>query len=205
MRGRSVEIPSLIQPKTCQTFSTSRYNPGMLTAAIALFALVSAQVRIPDVPFLATPDDVVDRMLDMAKVGPGDVVYDLGCGDGRIVIAAARKFGARGVGVDINPVRIAEANENARKAGVENLVTFRVQDVMETDVSEATVVALYMLAEINVKLRPRLTIQLRPGARIVSHTFGIGDWEPEQVVTFKDKMGTMRTLYRWTADGKIRP
>ena len=177
----------------------------MLTAAIALFALVSAQVRIPDVPFLATPDDVVDRMLDMAKVGPGDVVYDLGCGDGRIVIAAARKFGARGVGVDINPVRIAEANENARKAGVENLVTFRVQDVMETDVSEATVVALYMLAEINVKLRPRLTIQLRPGARIVSHTFGIGDWEPEQVVTFKDKMGTMRTLYRWTADGKIRP
>ena len=177
----------------------------MLTAAIALFALVSTQVRIPDVPFLATPDDVVDRMLDMAKVGPGDVVYDLGCGDGRIVIAAARKFGARGVGVDINPVRIAEANENARKAGVENLVTFRVQDVMETDVSEATVVALYMLAEINVKLRPRLTIQLRPGARIVSHTFGIGDWEPEQVVTFKDKMGTMRTLYRWTADGKIRP
>ena len=205
LRGRSVEIPSLIQPKTCRNFSTSRYNPGMLTAAIALFALVSTQVRIPDVPFLATPDDVVDRMLDMAKVGPGDVVYDLGCGDGRIVIAAARKFGARGVGVDINPVRIAEANENARKAGVENLVTFRVQDVMETDVSEATVVALYMLAEINVKLRPRLTIQLRPGARIVSHTFGIGDWEPEQVVTFKDKMGTMRTLYRWTADGKIRP
>ena len=177
----------------------------MLTAAIALFALVSPQVRIPDVPFLATPDDVVDRMLDMAKVGPGDVVYDLGCGDGRIVIAAARKFGARGVGVDINPVRVAEANENARKAGVENLVTFRVQDVMETDVSEATVVTLYMLAEINVKLRPRLTVQLRPGARIVSHTFGIGDWEPEQVVTFKDKMGTMRTLYRWTADGKIRP
>lgn len=177
----------------------------MLTAAIALFALVSTQVRIPDVPFLATPDDVVDRMLDMAQVGPGDVVYDLGCGDGRIVIAAARKFGARGVGVDINPARITEANENARKAGVEHLVTFRVQDVMETDVSEATVVTLYMFAEINVKLRPRLTIQLRPGARIVSHTFGIGDWEPEQVVTFKDKMGTMRTLYRWTADGKMRP
>lgn len=177
----------------------------MVAAVLALFTLLAPQVRIPDVPFLATPDDVVDRMLTMAKVGPNDVIYDLGCGDGRIVIAAAKKYGARGVGVDINPARILEANENARTAGVEKLVTFRVQDVMETDVSEASVVALYMFAEINVKLRPNLTRQLKPGSRIVSHSFAMGDWAPDQVVTFRDEGGTLRTLYLFTADGAFRP
>lgn len=169
----------------------------MLNAFLALFTLFQTALpaRIPDVPFVTTPDDVVDRMLTMAKVGKGDVVYDLGCGDGRIVIAAARKYGARGVGVDINPQRIVEANENARKAGVQDLVTFRVEGVFDTDVHEATVVTLYMLAEINVKLRPKLTAQLRPGSRIVSHTFGIGDWEPAQVMNFTDEMGTKRTLF----------
>lgn len=144
-------------------------------------------------------------MLTLAKVGPDDVVYDLGSGDGRIVITAAQKFGTRGVGVDIDPARIAESEDNARKAGVERLVTFKLQDALKTDVSEATVITLYMLSAINVKLRPILTSQLRPGARIVSHSFAMGDWEPEHVDTFRDAAGTVRTLYLWTADGKVRP
>ena len=159
----------------------------------------------PRAPFVATPYDVVDRMLTLAKVGPSDVVYDLGSGDGRIVIAAAQKFGARGVGVDIEPARIAESEENARRAGVERFVTFKLQDALQTDVSDASVVTLYMLSAINVKLRPILTRQLRPGARIVSHSFAMGDWEPEHVETFRDATGTVRTLYLWTADGKVRP
>ena len=144
-------------------------------------------------------------MLVLAGVGPTDVVYDLGSGDGRIVIAAAQKFGARGVGVDIEPERIAESEDNARRAGVERLVTFRLQDALKTDVSDATVVTLYMLSAINVKLRPILTAQLRPGARIVSHNFAMGDWQPQHVETFRDATGTMRTLYLWTADGTARP
>ena len=163
-----------------------------------------AQVRSL-APYQATPPDVVDRMLTLARVGPGDVVYDLGCGDGRIVIAAARKFGARGVGVDIDPDLIAKAQAAARAAGVEDRVEFRVQDALTVDVSDASVVSLFLLAASNVKLRPILTTQLRPGARIVSHNFPIGDWEPQVVDTFRDTTGTARTLYLWTADGTVRP
>lgn len=149
-------------------------------------------------PSSATPTDVVDRMLAMAQVGPNDVVYDLGCGDGRIVIAAAMKFGARGVGVDIDPMLVARAQAEARAAGVADRATFAVQDAMTVDVTPATVVTLYLLAASNVKLRPILTKQLRPGARIVSHNYPIGDWEPDQVETFKDARGTTRTLFLWT-------
>jgi len=149
-------------------------------------------------PSSATPPDVVDRMLTMARVGPRDVVYDLGCGDGRIVIAAALKFGARGVGVDIDPMLVARAQAEARAAGVADRVTFAVQDAMTVDVTPATVVTLYLLAASNAKLRPILTTQLRPGARIVSHNYPIGDWDPEQVDTFKDVRGTTRTLFLWT-------
>ena len=149
-------------------------------------------------PSSATPTDVVDRMLAMAQVGPNDVVYDLGCGDGRIVIAAAMKFGARGVGVDIDPMLVARAQAEARAAGVADRATFEVQDAMTVDVTPATVVTLYLLAASNVKLRPILTKQLRPGARIVSHNYPIGDWEPDQVETFKDARGTTRTLFLWT-------
>ena len=166
---------------------------------------ILAQQPLPRAPFVATPPDVVDRMLALAKVGPRDVVYDLGCGDGRIVIAAAQKYGARGVGIDIDPARIAEAEENARRAGVQRLVTFRLQDALKSDVSDATVVTLYMLSQINVKLRPILTKDLRRGARIVSHSFAMGDWEPEHVETFRDEAGTNRVLYLWTADGIVRP
>jgi len=171
--------------------------------AVAVAGGLSAQA--PRAPFVATPPDVVDRMLLLARVSTDDVVYDLGCGDGRIVIAAARTYGARGVGVDIDPVRIDEARRNARLAGVEHLVRFRVQDALETDVSEATVVALYLVSALNVKLRPNLTAQLRPGARIVSHNFPMGDWEPDVVDVFTSANGQTRTLYLWRADGKRRP
>ena len=174
---------------------------GVLLASL----LAQAAPVVPRAPFVATPPDVVDRMLLLAKVDSHDVVYDLGCGDGRIVIAAAQKLGARGVGVDIDPVRISEAEANAKRAGVEKLVTFKLQDVLETDVSDATVVMLYMLSAINVRLRPILTKELPRGSRIVSHNFAMGDWEPDHVDTFKDAAGTTRTLYLWTTDGRVSP
>ena len=167
------------------------------TFLLALLILGSQKPPTNLAPYVPTPPEVVDRMLTLARVGPKDVVYDLGCGDGRIVIAAARKFGARGVGVDIDPARINESIANARKAGVEKLVTFRLQDAMQTDVSDATVVTLYLLSFANVQLRPVLEKQLRPGARIVSHNFGMGNWEPEQVDSFTDANGGTRTLYLW--------
>ena len=152
-------------------------------------------------PFVPTPPDVVARMLSLAQPGPSDVVYDLGCGDGRIVIAAARMFGARGVGVDIDPARIEDARRNAKQAGVEDLVTFHVQNALETNVSEATVVTLYLVSALNVRLRPILMKQLRPGARIVSHNFAIGDWEPDVVDVFTSAEGQSRTLYLWRVPG----
>ena len=167
----------------------------------------AAQKR-PDAPQLApyvpTPQDVVDRMLALAGVGKNDVVLDLGCGDGRIPIAAAKAFGAKGIGVDIDPQRIAEANANARAAGVSHLVTFKLEDAMTTDLSQATVVTLYLLSSSNLKLRPILTRQLKPGSRIVAHNFAMGDWEAEKIETFTDREGRSRTIYRWTTDGKVR-
>lgn len=151
-------------------------------------------------PYVPTPSDVVDRMLTLARTGPGDVVYDLGSGDGRIVIAAAQKFGARGVGVDIDADLVARANASARQAGVADRVSFRVQDAMTTDLKEATVVTLYLLAASNVRLRPRLTQQLATGARIVAHNYPIGDWEPAAIDNFTDSAGTKRTLYLWMVE-----
>src|SRR5688500_399367 len=149
--------------------------------ALAIAILPQAQSLAPYVP---TPEDVVDRMLTLAEVKEGDVVYDLGCGDGRIPIAAARR-GARGVGVDIDPRRIEESNANAKAAGVEGRVEFRLQDALTVDVSPATVVTLYLLSSSNLKLRPMLTKQLKPGARIVSHAFSMGyDWPAEKVDRF---------------------
>lgn len=172
---------------------------------IALGLALLTPLQLPRAPFVTTPPDVVDRMLKLANVGPRDVVYDLGSGDGRIVIAAAQKYGARGVGVDIDPARIFEAEQNAKRAGVEGRVTFKLQDALKTDVSDATVVTLYLLSALNVQLRPILTRQLRPGARIVSHSFAMGDWEPEIVDSFRSADGLGRTLYLWKADGKVRP
>ena len=148
--------------------------------------------RRPDVIFVPTRELVIDAMLKTANVGPNDVVYDLGCGDGRIVVAAA-KLGARAVGIDIDPQRIKEANENAAKNGVAGKVDFRLGDLFEADIREATVVTLYLLPSLNVKLRPRLMEQLRPGTRIVSHDFDMGDWAPEQTISVDGK-----TVYLWT-------
>ena len=157
-------------------------------------------------PYVPTPEDVVDRMLVLAVTTRDDVVYDLGCGDGRIPIAAAKTFGARGVGIDIDPRRIEESRANAKAAGVEHLVEFRLGDALAADVSPATVVTLYMLGSGNAALRPILTRQLRPGARIVSHAFSMGPtWPADKVDHFLSARGDEVTLYLWKADGKIRP
>ncbi len=155
---------------------------GVSTTAGIQLLRVAAQERQPEVPYVPTPHQVVEEMLRLANVGKNDVVYDLGCGDGRIVIAAAQKFGARGVGVDIDPERIKESNANARQAGVSDRVKFLQQDLFEIDLSEATVVTLYLLPEVNLRLRPKLLRELKPGTRIVSHNYDMGDWKPEKVL-----------------------
>ena len=149
-------------------------------------------------PYVASPPEVVDRMLELAGVTKNDVVYDLGCGDGRIPIAAAKKYGARGVGLDIDPRRIEESRANAKAAGVEHLVQFRLENVMTADVSEATVVTLYLLSSSNATLRPILIRQLRPGSRIVSHAFSMGPtWPADKVEQFTTAGGDEVTLYLW--------
>lgn len=135
-----------------------------------------------DVPFVSTPHEVVDAMLKLARVGPGDVVYDLGCGDGRFVVAAAQEFGARGVGVDIDPARIAQANAAAQREGVADRVRFLRQDLFSVDLSPATVVTLFLLPELNDRLAPKMRRELRPGARIVSHRWTIRGWPPDEAI-----------------------
>jgi SAM-dependent methyltransferase len=136
-----------------------------------------------DAPYWPTPQKTVEKMLEVAKVTKKDIVYDLGCGDGRMVIAAAKKYGTRGVGVDLDPARIREARANAQREGVEALVTFKVEDMFQTDIREATVVLLYLLPELNRRLKPKLFAELRPGARVVSHDWDMGrDWPPDKYV-----------------------
>jgi ribosomal protein L11 methylase PrmA len=169
---------------------------NLFVASFASLALVQPSIA-RDVPYVPTPEPVVEKMLELAKVGPNDMVYDLGSGDGRIVIAAAKKHGARGVGVDIDPERVREARENAKAAGVSDRVQFREGDLFKMDLSGATVVTLYLLPEVNMKLRPKLLNELRPGTRIVSHSFDMGDWAPEQKVQVEG-----RTIYYWTIPEK---
>ena len=170
----------------------------VLLAVCAALAAPAAQqakpVRDPDVPYVPTPPRVVEAMLKMANVTSTDVVYDLGCGDGRIPIMAAQKYGARGVGIDIDPRRIAEANENAKAAGVTGRVKFLVQDLFTSDFSEATVVTLYLLPSVNEQLMPKLQKELKPGTRIVSHAFTFADlWPYERKEEVDGK-----TIYFWT-------
>ncbi|MCA1605761.1 MAG: class I SAM-dependent methyltransferase [Acidobacteria bacterium] len=155
------------------------------------------QLRVPDVIYVPTPPEVVAAMLKVANVKQGDVLYDLGSGDGRIPITAAQKFGVRAVGIDINPERIKEANENAQKAGVTDRVQFLHEDLFEADISEATVVTLYLLDSLNEKLRPKLLRELKPGTRIVSHSFRMGEWQPEQTIDVNGRM-----VYFWTVPAK---
>ena len=186
-------------------------NAERLTLSISCFVLCFANVVFAatagsqDAPFVPTPGQVVDRILEFAGVTSHDVIYDLGSGDGRIVIAAAKRFGARGVGVEIDPDLVAEAQAAARREGVDHLVRFVEQDLFSADVSEATVVVLYLLPALNLELRPILTTQLNPGTRIVSHNFDMGDWEPDAVDTFDDTTGFTRNLFLWRFDGRPRP
>lgn len=152
----------------------------------------AAPLRGPDVIFVPTPNEVVDTMLKMAAVTRKDTVYDLGCGDGRIVITAAQKYGARGVGIDIDPERVTEATENVKKAGVADRVKIIRGDLFEADISAATVVTLYLLTDLNLKLRPKLLRDLSPGTRVVSHAFSMGDWKPERTVEISGS-----TVYLW--------
>jgi tRNA G37 N-methylase Trm5 len=183
---------------------SSRFTAAVLAAVFSVFAVAAGaqapaakkaaqSVQYPDVIFVPTPQEVVDEMLRMADVRKGDVLYDLGSGDGRIPVTAAKKFGVRAVGIDIDPQRIAEANENARRNGVTDLVKFRQEDLFKADFREASVVTLYLLPELNEKLRPRLWAELKPGTRVVSHQFEMGDWKPEKTVELNG-----RRIYFWT-------
>ena len=183
-----------------------KWFPGSyVLAAILSAGIVAGQstkpARDPDVPYVPTTEPAVQAMLKLAGVKKTDVVYDLGCGDGRIVIAAAKNYGARGVGIDINPVRIAEAKENARKAGVEKLVRFEEKDLFQADIHEATVVTLFLLPTVNMKLRPKLLQDLKPGTRVVSNTFDMGDWKPDKEATVGGvddvEAPLSRDLYLW--------
>ena len=170
----------------------------MRAFAFAVLAFCALQAgaqtaRNPDVIFVPTPQALVDDMLRLADIKQGDVLYDLGSGDGRIPITAARRYGIRAVGIDIDPARIKEANENAKTANVTRLVTFRQEDLFLAGWKEATVITLYLLPELNLKLRPRLWAELKPGTRIVSHAFDMGDWKPE-----KKLESNGRTVYFWT-------
>lgn len=166
----------------------------MLAAGLGLAQ--PAQIEI-QAPYVRTPAEAVEAMLKLAGASPRDVVYDLGSGDGRIVIAAARLAGARGVGIEIHPERVAEARRKAAEAGVGNRVEFRVGDVFEADLSEATVVTMFLLSDLNRKLRPKLLTELRPGARVLSYCFDMGDWKADKVL---DAGGCK--VYLWTVPGR---
>ena len=151
----------------------------------------------PDIHYVPTPQNVVDRMLELAAPKPGEFVVDLGSGDGRIPITAAKRYGVRALGIDIDPVRISEANRNAEAAGVTDKVEFRRENLFETDIAKADVVTLYLLEDLNLRLRPRLLSELRPGARIVSHAFSMGDWKPDH-----HEQVDGRHVYLWTVPAK---
>jgi len=176
---------------------------ALCVGIVAALPVLGAQAKVAeptkpvklDVPYVPTEDEVVEAMLKLAKVTSADYVFDLGCGDGRIVVAAAKKYKARAFGVDIDPQRIAESNENAKKAGVTDRVKFKLGDIMVTDVHEASVVTLFLLDSVNRKLRPRLLNQLNPGVRVVSHAFSMGDWKPEKVV--RHPKAFAKVLYLW--------
>lgn len=181
-----------------------------LVAASCLIGTVWAQsgapsqgnLRAPDVPYQPTEMEVVRAMLQLGSVKAGDVVYDLGCGDGRIVITAARDRGARGVCVDIDPQRIAEARDNARRVGVAHRIRFLTQDLFETDISEATAVMLFLWPDVNLALRPKLLRELKPGARVVSHMHDMGEWKPQKTVRVSGS-DRERVVYLWTIPGPV--
>jgi SAM-dependent methyltransferase len=170
----------------------------VVSAAASLAWAQQAPVK-KDVPYVPTPQPVVDKMLELADVKADDVVYDLGCGDGRMVVTAAQKYGAKGLGIDIDPQRIKESNENAAKAGVTDKVKFMTQDLFDTDFHDATVMTMYLLPSVNMRLRPTI-LNLKPGSRIVSHAFDMEDWKPDQQVTVEPGG---QTVYYWVVPAKV--
>ena len=165
--------------------------------AFALLLAQQSETVYINAPYVPSSDKVVSAMLKLAAVNSSDIVYDLGCGDGRIVILAAKEYGARGTGIDLNPKRIEEASANARKAGVESLVKFEVNDLFAADIHSATVVALYLLPDVNLRLRPKLLKDLKPGTRVVSNSFGMGDWKAD-----KEQVVDGNHIYLWTIPAK---
>ncbi|MBD2043409.1 class I SAM-dependent methyltransferase [Microcoleus sp. FACHB-672] len=186
------------QVQTSTTVTTTQTPATATTPATQ----TQAQNRTPDVPYVPTPQNVVDEMLELAQVKGDDVLYDLGSGDGRIVITAAQKFGTRGTGFDINPKLVQESQANAKTAGVSDKVQFVEKDLFTTDLSKATVVTLYLLPDVNLRLRPKLLKELKPGTRIVSHNYDMGEWKPERVVQVKSPTG-QHTLYTWVVPETI--
>jgi SAM-dependent methyltransferase len=177
---------------------TARVGFAVLALSISIAAAQNKSGRQPDVPYVPTTPEAVQEMLKLAGVKKTDVVYDLGCGDGRMVITAAKIYGARGVGIDIDPKRIQEAKDGARKSGVENLVRFEENDLFQADLREATVVTLFLLQRINLQLRPKLLQELKPGTRIVSNTFDMGDWKPDKEQTLEgDDEAFSHRFYLW--------
>ncbi|KJS38398.1 MAG: hypothetical protein VR70_10120 [Rhodospirillaceae bacterium BRH_c57] len=172
--------------------------PRVFAVALLLGGASTALAKPLDVPFVPTPQPLVDRMLEMAEVGPDDYLIDLGSGDGRIPITAAREHGTRGLGVDLNPERVEEAQAAAREAGVEGTVEFREEDLFDTDISQATVLTMYLLPRVNLQLRPRILEELAPGTRVVSHAFDMDDWEPDA----RDRVNGQRA-YLWIVPAKV--
>jgi predicted O-methyltransferase YrrM len=188
----SVVLAGCAQQRNFDEVQTSQTTPQTQQSA----PTVQAQEREADVPYVPTPNEVVDRMLQLANVTGDDTLYDLGSGDGRIVITAAQRYGTRGTGIDINPELVQQSQANAQSANVADRVEFVQQDLFQTDLSNATVVTLYLLPDINLKLRPKLLRELKPGTRIVSHDFDMGEWEPEQVVQVQGP-NRQHTIYYW--------
>jgi len=197
--ARLAQHPIGALPPTPCPRSGERAIASFIAIVCALVAALpaGAQNQAPGAPFVPTPIPVVERMLELAKVTPGDVVYDLGSGDGRVVITAAQRYGARGVGIEINPVWVRDARRFAEALGVTDKVTFRIEDLFTTDLREATVVTLYLYPAMNRKLAPRFLADLRPGARIVSHEYGIGDWPPDRTEEMVVN-GERHVIHFWT-------
>jgi tRNA G37 N-methylase Trm5 len=182
--------------KRLVSFTVFAVAIALISPLVQYLALTHAQEG-KIVPYVPTPQDVVDRMLELAQVKKGDVVYDLGSGDGRIVVTAAKKYGVRAIGFEIDPERIKESQENIRKAGVGNLVEIRQQDIRTVDLSQASVLTMYLLPEVNLMIRPNIWKQMKPGSRVVSHDFDMADWKPLKTEQIKDGSGWDHTLYLW--------
>lgn len=176
---------------------------ALMTIWLSAAVLVSAQEG-KIVPYVPTPQGVVDRMLELAQVKENDVVYDLGSGDGRIVVTAAKKYGVRAIGFEIDPERIKESRENIKNAGVEHLVEIREQDIRTVDLSPASVLTMYLLPEVNRMIRPNIWKQMKPGSRVVSHDFDMGDWKPLKVEQLPDGSNWNHTLYLWHVEANMK-